>query len=366
MNVKIQYCFIALLLIILSAGEIDAKEISVDYDENVELMSIISRLAKFNEYNHRVAGNYDNEIDSTFATFKEHPAVKFLQQTRTVHNCAYDAIMSMAVRLERNGSSFRIIEEEVDELDRRWKDVDKKEFLRLIGMFYKDTNFEHFFEIHRTFYEKGIEDYKLNVMKGINVDWYEKFYGFPPVQEFRVIIAFVNGHHNYGSKRNKKSQPEEVFNITGYCSNQDGQSVFDKSFQTILIHEFNHSFINYLLNGENEKKLQDAGQYIFKTTKWTMGLQNYKCWQTMINESLVRAAVIRYIIDNETGNNEIENSIFYEIERGFRWMPELVCLMGKYERKRYKYPTFASFYSEIIKFFVRYQEREHKRFDNIM
>jgi len=356
---------LALLITLLSAIGIYANEITVGYNENVELMSIMSRLAGLKEYCYEEAGNYDRDIDSVFASFKRHPAVVFLQEIHKKYHCSYDAIMSMALRLNRDNSAYHIVEEDSDGLDSRWKEVDKSEFTRLVTKFYNDTRFEIFFSNHKAFYDKCIEDYKAIVMKDLNIGWYGQFYGLPPSRDFRVIIAFVNGKNNYGVKRKLRGHREEVFNVQGYFVDKAGKLGYNKNHQALLIHEFNHSFINYLLVDMNKLKMQEAGQYLFKTVAWSMRGQNYGEWITMINESLVRAAVIRYLIYNGANKKEVEDYLSYEISHGFRWMPELVGLLGMYEKKRAVYPTFESFYPKIIDFFITYKKKESRRIGRI-
>ena len=83
----------------------------------------------------------------------------------------------------------------------------------------------------------------------------------------------------------------------------------------------------------------------------------------MINESLVRAAVICYMLDNEFKTEDIRNVFLEQIQRNFRWMPELVTLLRKYEKKQSKYGNFENFYPKIIDFFKDYAKSENKRFD---
>lgn len=85
----------------------------------------------------------------------------------------------------------------------------------------------------------------------------------------------------------------------------------------------------------------------------------------MINESLVRASVICYMLDKEYKPEEIKNELLDQVQRNFRWMPELVCLLRKYEKKQSKYDNFENFYPNIIDFFKEYAKKENKRFDMI-
>ncbi len=65
-----------------------------------------------------------------------------------------------------------------------------------------------------------------------------------------------------------------------------------------------------------------------------MKSQAYGNWETMINESLVRASVIRYMIDNNYSQKEINEEILIQRGRKFLWIKELVDLLGNYEQNR--------------------------------
>ena len=52
-----------------------------------------------------------------------------------------------------------------------------------------------------------------------------------------------------------------------------------------------------------------------------------------------------------------------QLQRNFRWMPELVRTLRIYENNRTTYPTFESFYPQIIQFFKYYVEKEQKETD---
>ena len=93
-----------------------------------------------------------------------------------------------------------------------------------------------------------------------------------------------------------------------------------------------------------------------------MKQQAYDSWQTILEESLVRAAEKCYFIEH--GDGKVDKGIRNEMNHGFFWMPELVQTLRYYESHRKKYPTFTSFYPEIIRFFDRYvtnMEKEMKK-----
>lgn len=96
-----------------------------------------------------------------------------------------------------------------------------------------------------------------------------------------------------------------------------------------------------------------------------MAKQAYGNWKTVINESLVRAAVICYMLDKDYKPEEIKNELLEQVQRNFRWMPELVSLLRRYEKRQAKYGSFENFYPRVIDFFEDYAKKENKRLDVI-
>lgn len=344
-----------------------AQSITPQVNENVELMSILSRMAGFPEYNMDMAGQYIKDMDNYFKDNTDHPAVQYMKVLRNKYGISFDAVMSMAIHLDNRNGTLSLVEEDIPTLEKRWKSVDKDEFLSYLNSFYKDTDFNEFFKAHKDLYNKGLKSYQDNVLKYFGIDWYADFYGNEPQETFSVIIGFCNGGNNYGVNRQLTGKRKEVFAIVGYYVDKEDTPMYNKEYLPTLIHEFNHSFINHYLD-ENKypdfvKELEPAATDLFMSSRWSMAKQAYGNWETVINESLVRAAVICYMLDKEYKPEEIRNELIEQVQRNFRWMPELVSLLRKYEKEQSKYGNFENFYPNVIDFFNDYQEKENKRFD---
>ena len=344
-----------------------AQSITPQVNENVELMSILSRMAGFPEYNMDMAGQYIKDMDNYFKDNTDHPAVQYMKVLRNKYGISFDAVMSMAIHLDNRNGTLSLVEEDIPTLEKRWKSVDKDEFLSYLNSFYKDTDFNEFFKAHKDLYNRGLKSYQDNVLKHFDIDWYADFYGNEPQETFSVIIGFCNGGSNYGVNRQLTGKRKEVFALVGYYVNKEDTPMYNKEYLPTLIHEFNHSFINHYLD-ENKypdfvKELEPAATDLFMSSRWSMAKQAYGNWKTVINESLVRAAVICYMLDKEYKPEEIRNELVEQVQRNFRWMPELVSLLRKYEKEQSKYGNFENFYPNVIDFFNDYQEKENKRFD---
>lgn len=101
--------FIALFVACLCAK---AQSVIPQVNENVELMSILSRMAGFTEYHMDMAGRYIKDMDSYFKDNTDHPAVLYMKDLRNSNGISYDAVMSMAVHLKNKDGVLSLIEED--------------------------------------------------------------------------------------------------------------------------------------------------------------------------------------------------------------------------------------------------------------
>ena len=349
----------ALLCIHMQAQTIEPR-----VSEPVELMSILARTADFQEYHMDLGGSYIHDIDSCFTLWSEHPAVSFMKEARRKYGIAYDAVMSMAVHLQQGQEGFSLIPEEKNTLESRWNNVDQTKFLHLLSDFYRKTRFHDFFQAHRPLYERGLKAYRDSVLSKFDATWYASFYGKAPQETFSVIIGFCNGGGNYGTLLKRIGKPTEVFAVVGHNVDKHDHPLYNRDYLPTLIHEFNHSFINYLLNEhqfpQHVEAFREIGSRLMSTSQWTMQRQAYGKWDSVVNESLVRAAVVCYMKEHHYPAETIVLEVKDQVQRNFRWMPQLVALLDTYCRQRDTYPTLESFYPEIIRFFDHYTTQEEQ------
>ena len=340
-------------------------QIKAEVSETVELMAVLSRTSGYQEYCMDQAGQYTKDTEAWFAEYKNHPIIAYYQDIRAKHDISHDAVMTMAIHLEIDKGKVKFIGEKAD-LGKRWENVDVDAFVDQLNKFYKDTRFRQFFEQHQAFYNDGLKSYETNVLQFFHQEWYSRFYGTEPVEQFRIIIGFGNGGHSYGPNRQLPGQPKEVFSICGYCLNPTtGQPFWDAA---VLIHEFNHSFVNPLLdNPTNAAMMEKVGQKLLQFSQPEMESQAYNDWHTVINESIVRAAVYIYMREYGLVNRGTTNFLFEEVWRkGFRWTPELVAALQNYTANRGQYKTLNDFYPEIAACLTEYVKKETERLQKVL
>ena len=350
------FCTTFLLLLQLSLIAKEAVTISVE--ENVELMSILARTSGFREYNMSQGIQYCIDVDKWFGQHKNHPAVAYMQQLRKNYGISYDAVASMAISLECAHGKVSLLPIEKNLLDKRWENVSLDTFLVKLNSFYNDTHFHDFYLRHIELYNRTVDKVKQDVLADFDKAWYDRFYGKKIKTTFHVIMGMTNGGGNYGPTRQLKGEQEEPFAIMGYSVDKKGE--FNPAwFKPTLIHEFNHSFIDCAKL--DSAKTRHIGNELLNLSYPMMANQAYTNGETVLEESIVRAAVILYMMQHNADKKALADEMREQIQRDFKWMPELVMALRSYEQQRKQYKTFDDFVPKVFEILQNYIDKEKAR-----
>jgi len=316
-------------------------------DKRVELLSIVFRLAGNHEYNDKQFKLYTDKIEQHFSPYKKHELIKFAEKLRNEKGISYDAVMSLAVHIDENLNPRTEFEE--SSLDNRWNKDDAIKFVALLKSFYKETKFEEFYKDNEQMYHEVVISF-LPVFDRFDVDWYTSFYGEKPSEKFIIILAIGNGSSNYGAFFQDDENEREIYAFLG-AGSTDNSGMIDyeaeiNAYYSTLVHEFNHSFVNPLL--EKHKELfRVNGEKIYKILENEFSSQAYGSWEIILNEALVRASVVKYLIDHDFEKTMIEGLYYYELDNSFLWIRNLVDELEKYDSQRNIYPTLDSYMEKL-------------------
>lgn len=348
MDVYMNKRFYYLLIFVLNSLCISA-EVRVETMETYEFLAALSRVAGYPEFCQENS-SYAQEIDAWFQQYKDHETVEYHKKLRSTHNIMYDAIATMGVHLTiENGALVLIPNTKIEET--RWAGVNIDEAVSKYNQYYQETNFHELYMAHKDEFEQVVDDYRNRVLPYFDEGWYNAFYGVEAKDNFWVVIGFNNGFHNYGVSRQIADNKRDVFNVGRYNRNDD-----PASSSSTLIHEFNHSYVNPLLEeASNYNMMKDNGSRLYELSYLAMAkAQAYGIWTAVINESVVRAGVIIYMLEHNYSKKEIEDDILNNVACGFTWIPELVEKMRYYKSHRDEFKTLNDFYPEINKCFEEY------------
>jgi hypothetical protein len=143
---------------------------------------------------------------------------------------------------------------------------------------------------------------------------------------------------------------EEIYAIPGVWKvDGGGLPDFDTAWASTLVHEFAHSYVGPLID-KFGSQLDKSGNRLFEAVSPEMRGQAYGDGRTVLNESLVRAATARYVLEHQ-GPEAAAGAVNAERGRAFLWTGELLSLLSKYAGQRDRYPTLLSFMPQVVAFF---------------
>ena len=329
----------------LFAGEGTLEKPSVD--NRVELLSIVFRLAGNKEYSSTNFKLYTDRIEKHFSPYKNHELIRFAQKMKNEFSISYEAPMTMAVNLDDNLNPLQEFHNGLP----RWEKDNATEFVTLLQKFYNDARCNDFFNNNKDLFSETVDRFN-NIYKNVDLNWYSSFFGIEP-GKFSILIGLGNGGQCYGAS----VKNSEAFAIMGVWDiDGSGMPVFKTdAYLPLVIHEFNHSFINNLLE-KNKAAFKNIGEQIFNKVRAKMQVQANSNWEIMLNEALVRASTIKYFKDHGINKQVIDNMIQKEIDLGFVWIKGLVAELDNYSTQRNTYPTLESFMPKIAEAYRAYSE----------
>lgn len=287
-------------------------------DENVELMEVIARLADNSIFNNSYAPRYQKDCDECFDAFKTHQAVVWMRNQLSRFGISYDAVPWMGVHLKWEGQGFSVLPN-CNENYKRWPKDAVNEFVPLLADFYIKSNFHKFYVAHEPTYKAAIDSVRTNIADYIDLDWFKSFFKVDADVDFGIIIGMNNGAGSFSVERQIPGRKKEKIAVLLYGEDADGKPCYRKDSEEdkILVHEFCHPYI------EAKPEYREIGESLLDKYRKKLNSVGYGTWENVIEESLVRASVIRYMLDHDYSEEAIRKQIKNEHEfYGFVWLPD--------------------------------------------
>lgn len=304
------------ILLTLSLSLSAQNNIPTAFDECVDLMSLIWRLAGAREYKTCPITPYAQEADTYFADFKEHNTVKLARKYIQEKGVAYDAVASMGIHLDITSDGKVVMDPKLQNtIEKRWTEEMQKEFLVAVNDFYTQTNFHKWYTSTLPVQEACLKAFQTQSSK-IDLSWFGKFFQESDAN-FRIILCPLAGNNNYGMDCFLKDGSQQLCPVISSTTYKDGQISYENSAFPIIIHEFCHAYCNPLIDKFWEQMAETA-ENIYKERQELLSAQAYTRAKIMMYESLVRASVIQYMQEHYTPQQvNFEELIADEESKGF-------------------------------------------------
>jgi hypothetical protein len=336
--------------------------IQVNVDERIELMSVVCRLADYEEfcqdldYNKSPMGSaeYNKDVKDRFTPFKSDSLIQFTIDLRKNRGMGYDAPMKFGICLQIENDRLQFIpnlKHGVDAYDERWTKEDARKFLVLLNKFYAKTGFHDFFEQHRPIYNT-MEVNFTKCMDNFNLQWFDKFFGIKSDATFSIVLSCLNGGGNYGPGNVFADNSQHIYSILGpwiFDSTMAVNQNYISNIRETTIHEFCHTYCNPLIDQSFEEMKKNSSK-MHKYVETEMVNQAYPDSKTMMYELLVRSCVIKNLSEDTTSSNlYIQKMIEVEKINGFLWVDTVYAALNQYDNLRLKYPSLDSYMPELVK-----------------
>ena len=348
-----QYSILTIVIIcnLLCSQIAKAQNVTISTDRRAELVSIIGRLAEFEEYSQGRILSYNEDIDTYFKEFKTHPVINLAQEYRKDFGLAYDALMWVALHIDIENDSVKINEIAYNNLPSRWTKERLILFVNELSDFYQKSDFTSFYKSNEELYKKVHGEMINLIIHKTELSWFNKFWGTQSLHSFNVIASLVNGCANYGLKTIDNNQKEDAYPVIGVCeTDSNNRPIYNVDYLVpMFVHEINHSYDKGI--EEIAQATQAAKEVILPYVENIMKQQAYSGWPIILEESMVRAGVINYMQNNKRYSFDVNKEIREQKSRGFVWIEKLADQLTVYQNNRELYPTILDFTPQIAKVF---------------
>ena len=221
-------------------------------------------------------------------------------------------------------------------------------FLEGLNAFAKEIKFDSYLSSSKEYYTKVIQEVKTSIPNKNFIKEMELFYDKVFDKYLLIPSLTIPKGMGFGIKATKDKNTV-VYNVFGALDFQEFDNnkklvmgfSNEKKLRELSIHEFGHSFVNPVvaeLPGEFFKNTE----HLFKPLKSAMSDQGYNTWKACVYEHFVRAGEI--LIAEKLGENTKELTKEYEQTRQFKYIPEIL-----FELKKYNDGLYKSYYEAIEK-----------------
>lgn len=325
--------------------------IPVYFDECVDLVSVIWRLSGSQEYNKCRIPQYAEKVDEYFSPFKDHPVVQLARQYQLESGIGYDAVASYGLHLYVDDAGHVVLDDGFlkgsDPSFDRWSEQEKEEFLKPLNDFYQKTDFHKWYEQQQEVYEKVKENFK-SVVENVDFDWFDHFFSTQSGSRFDIVLSLLVGPNNYGCSAQLQDSSYVLSPVIGSCELSENDDFFYGQYVLpIIIHEFCHPYCNPL-NLQYWSLMSHSAEKVFVFKAEQLKKSAYLSALTMMNETFVRASVIRYLIAHYPQVSVLD-LIQDEEGQGFILVQTLCDALKQYEQQRGSYPTMSEFMPVLAK-----------------
>ena len=227
----------------------------------------------------------------------------------------------------------------------------------LLNQFVRDTHFMEFWKKQQPFYAEFIKRIQGLVPFKEYIQLITDLYGEEKAKYiFTPVPLFLTG--GWGLQI-ETEEGKISFYIGGPHRIEGGFPMYNKNrVRYLVFHEFGHSFVNPIVHDHMDQI--NKYDYMYEYMQEDMAKLTYQSWEVTVFEHIVRAGET-ILLELAGFERESRNAFASSVYKGFRLLPQFKQKMELYLQSREKYPTFRSFFPEMLKVFAEVDTSKWKK-----
>lgn len=222
-------------------------------------------------------------------------------------------------------------------------------YMELVGQFGRDANFAQFRRRYRYVYELALAETRRNLPAAAFIATLEQYYGASKAGYRIIVNPFFKAEWGMSWQVATPAGPV-AYQIAAPMQEQvvqQGhvvQAGFDNAaaVRNLSVHEFGHSFVNPLTGQPAIAARLAAQAALFRPVP---GQGQYRDWETLFNEHLVRAGEIRVAL--ALGQQAVAEQLRTEYA-AWMYLPFFEQQLQRYEANRQQYPSLEAFLPDLL------------------
>ncbi len=289
---------------------------------------------------------YLKDVSDYFGNYTNDTAVQLVYKV-VQNGLTYDAVPEFALHLNPVNFSKNTNWSDMLRLRPDLNTTLLDEFAEAVSKFANETDFCRFYNEHRAFYNKTLQEFAKNDEILLNITQFEENFFGENASSWTIIPLTLMSHHGFAYYFDKDGS-KRVYAFLGFGSVHDGVPVVNINGNgvTFLVHEFAHSFVNPAV--DSNYALFKPYEPLYNPVREKLSMMAYTDFKIMLYETFVRAVEAYYL--NVTGHPDAAkrklgmNSVaFYFIKDVYN------AYTSDYMKHRSEYKTFNDFMPELAK-----------------
>ena len=328
-----------------------SRALEVRVDPRVELAAVMARLAGFEEYQGSGIARYDQAVEAHFGRFREHPSIATMKALREEVGLSYNMPVELALAIDPADWQLRLDPAQGNNgLDARWTPQAAQRFVEAARVFWQASDAAGFMTSQSPLHAEVERVLREALAPRIDLRWLARQYADAAERDVLVVAGLLTGPNSYGPGFVLADGRREDYAVLATPAIAEAEPIRypEAQLASLMVHELHHPYVNPWVEA-HATQLRPGASALFEAVAERMRAAAYGRWEYMLNESLVRAQVLRYYRWRGEEAGYWQN-LHDDRARGFAWVDALAEALDASGERRFGPASEAA----VLRFFAEW------------